>query len=258
MPVRAVCFDVGETLIDETRHWLEWAEFLDVPAMTLFTAIGVVMERGESLRRVFDIFRPGLSPNEARKLRAAQGWAYEFIAADLYPDALPCLTALRDRGYKVLIAGNQPVESEASLARLELPADVIASSAGWGVSKPDPRFFQKVVEIAGVPADQIAYVGDRLDNDVLPSRTAGMVSVFLRRGPWGWIHAEKPEMEQAHIRIDSLLDLPDRLAALRDAPSGETPSGGTPSGGTPSGGTPSGGTPFGGTPSGGTPFGTVP
>jgi len=214
MPIRAVCFDVGETLIDETRHWIEWADFLGVPAMTLFTAIGVTMERGQSLRRVFEIFKPGLDPGMARKLRAEQGWTYDFTAQDLYPDAIPCLTALRERGYKVLIAGNQPVEAEAALARLGVPADLIASSAGWGVSKPDPRFFAKVIEAAAEPAGSIAYVGDRLDNDVLPSLAAGMTAVFVRRGPWGWMHAELPEIEQAHIRLDSLLDLPARLAAL--------------------------------------------
>jgi HAD superfamily hydrolase (TIGR01549 family) len=214
MPIRAVCFDVGETLIDETRHWIEWADFLGVPAMTLFTAIGVTMERGQSLRRVFEIFRPGMDAATARRLRAAQGWIYDFTAQDLYPDAIPCLTALRERGYKVLIAGNQPAEAEAALARLDVPADLIASSAGWGVSKPDPRFFAKVIDAAGVPAESIAYVGDRLDNDVLPSLAAGMRAVFVRRGPWGWMHAERPEIERAHIRLDSLLDLPDRLAAL--------------------------------------------
>jgi FMN phosphatase YigB (HAD superfamily) len=214
MPIRAVCFDVGETLIDETRHWLEWAEFLGVPAMTLFTAIGVTMERGQSLRRVFEIFRPDIDVSNARKLRAAGGWTYDFIAQDLYPDAVPCLTALREQGYKVLIAGNQPIESEAALARLDLPADLIASSAGWGVSKPDPKFFAKVAEAAGEPPDAIAYVGDRLDNDVLPTLAAGMISVFVRRGPWGWMHAERPEIERAHIRLDSLMDLPARLAAL--------------------------------------------
>jgi hypothetical protein len=214
MPIRAVCFDVGETLIDETRHWLEWADFLGVPAMTLFTAIGVVMERGESLRRVFEIFKPGMDPSTARKLRAAQGWQYDFTAADLYPDAIPCLTDLRAQGYKVLIAGNQPVESEAALARLGVPADVIASSAGWGLSKPDPRFFARVAEAAGVAPTEIAYVGDRLDNDVLPALAAGMTAVFVRRGPWGWMHAEKPEIAQAHIRLETLLDLPARLAAL--------------------------------------------
>lgn len=211
VPIRAVCFDVGETLIDETRHWLEWASFLGVPAMTLFTAIGVIMERGESLRRVFEIFRPGLDPAHARKLRAAQGWTYDFIQEDLYPDAIPCLTALRARGYRILIAGNQPKEAEAALRRLHLPADVIASSAGWGVAKPDPAFFARVIEAAGEPPDAIAYVGDRLDNDVLPSRKAGMTAVFVRRGPWGWMHAEKPEIAQAHIRLDNLLELPARL-----------------------------------------------
>jgi HAD superfamily hydrolase (TIGR01549 family) len=214
MPIRAVCFDVGETLIDETRHWLEWAEFLGVPAMTLFTAIGVTMERGQSLRRVFEIFRPDIDVANARKLRAAQGWTYDFIVQDLYPDAVPCLTALREQGYKVLIAGNQPIESEAALARLDLPADLIASSAGWGVSKPDPRFFEKVAEAAGESPEAIAYVGDRLDNDVLPALAAGMTAVFVRRGPWGWMHAERPEIERAHIRLDTLLDLPARLAAL--------------------------------------------
>src|ERR1700733_14335909 len=125
MPIRVVCFDVGETLIDDTPHRTAWAPLLGVPAMTLFTAIGVVMERGQSLRRVFEIFRPGMDPGTARKLRAEQGWIYDFTAQDLYPDAIPCLTALRQAGYKVMIAGNQPVEAEAALLRLDGPAEPV-------------------------------------------------------------------------------------------------------------------------------------
>ena len=214
MTIRAVCFDVGETLIDETRRWMERAAFLRVPPLTLFTAIGAIMDRGESLRRVFEIFRPDLNISQARKLRAAQGWTYDFIPADLYPDAIPCLADTRARGYKVVIAGNQPVESEASLKRLGLAADVIASSGGWGISKPVPASFAKVAEAAGEPPRAIAYVGDRLDNDVLPSLAAGMKAVFIRHGPWGWMHAEKPAIENANLRIDSLLDLADRLGEL--------------------------------------------
>lgn len=214
MPIRAVCFDVGETLIDETRHWIEWADFLGVPPFTLFTALGVTMERGQSHRRVFEIFRPDIEFVTVRQTRREQGWQYAFTHQDLYPDVMDCLTVLRDRGLRVLIAGNQPVESEASLAALGLPAHHIASSGGWGVAKPDPRFFDKVVEIAGVPAEEIAYVGDRVDNDVIPARAAGMTAVFLRRGPWGWMHAEKPWIDQAHLHLHTLADLPDALAAL--------------------------------------------
>jgi FMN phosphatase YigB (HAD superfamily) len=214
MPIRAVCFDVGETLIDETREWNGWADFMGVPPLTLFTALGVSMSRGESHRKVFEIFRPDLDFSTVRQQRAALGWKYRFEPTDLYPDARPCLIELRERGFKVLIAGNQPVEAEAALHGLDLPVDVIASSAGWGVSKPNPRFFERVIEAAGVPAAEIAYVGDRVDNDVIPSRAAGMMAVFLRRGPWGWMHEERPEIEQAHLRLRTLHGLADLLASM--------------------------------------------
>ncbi len=212
MPIRAVCFDVGETLIDETREWNGWADFLGVPRLTLFTALGVSMSRGESLRRVFEIFRPDLDFATVRQQRAALGWRYHFEPADLYSDARPCLTELKHRGFKVLIAGNQPKEAEQALHRLNLPVDFIAASAAWGVSKPDPRFFAMVTEAAGLPAESIAYVGDRVDNDVIPARAAGMMAVFLRRGPWGWMHEERPEIEQAHLRVTTLHGLADAIA----------------------------------------------
>ena len=172
------------------------------------------MWRGQPHRRVFDLFRPDLDLATARRQRQALGWRYDFLAEDLYPDAIPCLLALRERGIRVLVAGNQPIEAEAALARIGVPADVIASSAGWGVAKPDAGFFAKIIEVAGEPAHRIAYVGDRLDNDVLPARAAGMLTVFLRRGPWGWMHAEHPDVAQANLRLDDLARLPDALASL--------------------------------------------
>jgi HAD superfamily hydrolase (TIGR01549 family) len=214
MPLRAVCFDIGETLIDETRHWSEWADFLGVPRLTLFTALGVTMWRGEPHRKVFEIFRPDLDLSTARRQRAAQGYRYEFLPTDLYPDAVPCLMALRERGLKVIVAGNQPIEAEAALRRLDLPADIIATSGGLGVAKPDLAFFTSVIDIAGESPEDIAYVGDRLDNDVLPALAAGMVAVLLRRGPWGWMHAERPDAMRAHLLLKDLSSLPDALDTL--------------------------------------------
>lgn len=112
------------------------------------------------------------------------------------------------------LAGNQPAEVEASLRELGLPVDFIASSARWGVEKPSPGFFARLAEEAGLPPGDIAYVGDRLDNDVLPARESGMVAVFLRRGPWGYLHAERPEAALAHLRLDSLTNLADALGRL--------------------------------------------
>jgi FMN phosphatase YigB (HAD superfamily) len=62
-----------------------------------------------------------------------------------------------------------------------------------------------------MPAPEIAYVGDRLDNDVLPAKAAGMFAIFIRRGPWGYLHATRPEASEADARIESLLELPSLL-----------------------------------------------
>ena len=51
-------------------------------------------------------------------------------------------------------------------------------------------------------------------SDVLPALTAGMIAVFLRRGPWGYIHTTHPDSAKAHLRVKSLDELPQHLQAL--------------------------------------------
>lgn len=212
--IRAVVFDVGETLVDETRHWGDWADWLGVTRFAFFAAFGAVVERGWHHRRVFELVRPGIDLEAEQARRAAAGWRYTLEPTDFYPDALPCLRALRAAGLKVGIAGNQPEAAETSLAALGVPADFVASSARWGVEKPDPAFFAKVAEAAGEPPGAIAYVGDRLDNDVMPAKAAGMTAAFIRRGPWGLIHAASPEAGRADLRVDGLDGLASLLTGL--------------------------------------------
>jgi FMN phosphatase YigB (HAD superfamily) len=98
---------------------------------------------------------------------------------------------------------------------MDLPVDMIASSAGWGVEKPAPGFFERLVGESGFKAPEIVYVGDRLDNDVLPAVAAGMHGVFVRRGPWGLVHARWREVSKAHAVIDALDELPSLLSEWR-------------------------------------------
>lgn len=205
MAVRAVVLDVGGTLVDETELMGTWADRLDIPRLTFFACLGAVIERGEHHRRVFEILDVDL-----RELR--QRWGpVVFGPDDLYPDAVGCVAELERRGYVVGIAGNQPERAEEVLASLDLPVAFIASSARWGVTKPSPAFFERIAAEVALAPEEVAYVGDRLDNDVLPAREAGMVAVFCRRGPWGYVHALRAEAERAHLRVDSLAELPDAL-----------------------------------------------
>ncbi len=214
MAIRLVVFDVGETLVDETRQWGEWAEWLGVGRLVFFAALGAVIAERQHHREVFPRVRPGLDQAAATAARRAQGWASALVAADLYPDAAPCLARLRDAGYRVGIVGNQGAAVTAQLRELGIAADFTGSSEEWGVEKPDPAFFRRLTEVAGVAAHQIAYVGDRLDNDVLPAQAAGMRGVFLRRGPWGVVQAIWPEAALADLHIERLDELPPALARL--------------------------------------------
>ncbi len=211
MGVQTVFFDVGETLVDETRLWGAWADWLGVPWLTFFGALGGVIARGEHHQRVFELLRPGFDMARERATRAAAGRAYAFEPRDFYPDALACLAELRRRGYWVGLAGNNPAEAEAALRAMRLPIDYLASSASWGVEKPAPEFFARVAELAGLPPAAIAYVGDRVDNDVAPAARAGMRAVFLLRGPWAFLQAGMPEAALASAQISSLAELPELI-----------------------------------------------
>ena len=212
--VKAVFLDVGETLVDETRDWEAWADHLGVPRLTWLGVIGGIAARGEHHRTVFDRLAPGIDVVAADAARRAQGLFDGYRPSDLYPDALPCLRDLKAAGYLVGIAGNQPASVEVFLRALDATVDVVASSASWGIEKPSPAFFARIVAEAGVEAAEVAYVGDRVDNDVMPAADAGLVAVHLRRGPWGHLQADWPEVARAAIRVDSLAELAPALAAI--------------------------------------------
>jgi FMN phosphatase YigB (HAD superfamily) len=60
---------------------------------------------------------------------------------------------------------------------------------------------------------EIAYVGVRVDNDVLRALAAGMTAVHVRRGPWGYLH----DGSVGHLSVSSLLDIPDALTSRPEA-----------------------------------------
>ncbi|MFC5814399.1 HAD family hydrolase [Nonomuraea harbinensis] len=214
--IKAVVLDVGETVIDETRIWSRWADRLGVPRFVLMGVLGGMAALDQSFSEGFELVRPGFDVEAeiaAWERDEPDSLRNHFDADDLYPDVREALGGLREAGYQVILAGNQPVRAYDALVAMELPVDSVHTSDGWGVSKPAPGFFAKVAAVAGREPGEILYVGDRLDNDVRPAAAAGMRTALLRRGPWGYLHAARPEArEAADVIADDLHAL---LPALR-------------------------------------------
>lgn len=194
MAVTAVVFDVGETLVDETRNWERVADACDVPRFTLMALVGFAIARGESHRKV----REWLDIDPPRRA---------FLAEEFYPDAVACLDRCRERGLFVGAVGNMAIDHE-ELIRPHV--EFVSSSERWGVEKPAREFFERVISATKRPRQEVAYVGDLVHNDVVPALDAGMVAVHIRRGPWGYVQEPPPEA----IRIRSLDELPEVLARV--------------------------------------------
>lgn len=213
-PIKAVFFDVGEVLIDESTEYGAWADWLGVPRHTFSAMFGAVIARGEDYRTVFEHFRPGFDLALERQKRLDAGLGEFFNARDLYPDARPCLAVLKERGYFVGVAGNQTKRAGQFLRELNLPVDLIATSDDWGAEKPSTAFFEKLVSVVGLRADQVLYVGDRLENDILPAIKVGLRTAHIRRGPWGFQQACVSERKAVDICLEALTDLPAEVALL--------------------------------------------
>jgi putative hydrolase of the HAD superfamily len=100
-----------------------------------------------------------------------------------YPDVLPALEELRDRGVARVIASNW----DCSLPDWLRPAgilelvDGVVTSAEVGAAKPNPRVFERALAIAGVEAAEALHAGDKVDNDVEGAAAAGVRGVLVQR-----------------------------------------------------------------------------
>jgi HAD superfamily hydrolase (TIGR01549 family) len=179
---------------------------LGVTPLVLHAALGVAVASGGSYPQALERFDPGWQQRIGEFEVAFGG----FDPTDLYADAIPGIAGFRQAGLGVAVIGNQPASRTAELRAIGIEPDVMAMSDEIGASKPSPAFFEAALQAMGaVSADRVTYVGDRMDNDVIPSRAAGMRAVHLRRGPWGILGPQ--DDGTAHAVVDDLAGV---LAAL--------------------------------------------
>lgn len=211
--VSAVVFDVGETLLDDSREWGAWADWIGVSRHTFSTVLGAVTAAGRDNAETFQYFRPGFDVAHERQSRERAGVGERIDSGDLYPDVRTGLAGLRQAGLWVGVAGNQTARAGELLRGLELPVDAIATSGEWGVAKPAAEFFERVVGMTPAAAEgDVLYVGDHRDNDVVAAKAAGLRTALIRRGPWGHLWADDPLVRRdADWVIDSLHELPELL-----------------------------------------------
>jgi HAD superfamily hydrolase (TIGR01509 family) len=220
MPIRAVLFDLGDTLVS----YYQPSDFmpilrrsLDACVMTLghsplgreartdlvHQALDLNQERAdfavwpleERLRVLFGEYVPGRI-DVALAERLAQSFLQPiFNTAQVSPDALSVLMGLRRRQIKTGIVSNTPWGSSGRAWRSELARHdllsavdtaVFCTDVGW--RKPHAAPFRRAVELLGtVPSDAI-FVGDDPGWDVEGAEGAGLRSILLGGRPQTFPH----------------------------------------------------------------------
>ncbi|MBU7037502.1 MAG: HAD-IA family hydrolase [Theionarchaea archaeon] len=210
MPVRAVLFDLGETLVGnnlntfETFHRILESAGFTVSVRQVEEAFHLLKD-GEGV--VFDQLQGKIPPQDLYSLwdsMVLRALGIEddgtlAIAIDnqwnavsspfAYPDVAPFLAFLKERGIKTGIVSNayqEEIQDILEIVGLD-PREfgVIVGGDTVHRAKPDPYIFQYAVETLGIPPSEAIFVGNQMEKDYTAAEKAGLVPFLVLRSSSG-------------------------------------------------------------------------
>ena len=197
--IKWLFFDVGSTLIDESRVYEDRmkkiAELSGITPQQIY-------EHAISLYR-----RNKKGDLEISKQLGIELPKWESQYEKLYTDSENCLKRL-SRNYEIGIIANQPLGTSERLENLGVRKyiDLVIASAEEGVSKPDRRIFEIALERSGCKPENAVMIGDRIDNDIVPAKQLGMKTIWIKQG-FGSLWTVMDENEKADIEVNNLSDI---------------------------------------------------
>jgi HAD superfamily hydrolase (TIGR01509 family) len=186
-------FDLDGTLVDTVYgHVFAWQRALAEAGLAIegwkvHRRIG--MSGGLFARAVAREAGRPLADDEAKRIQDRHGELFRSLLPDRrpLPGAIELLRDLRERGvlYGIATSGRHP-EIDLSLEALGVPPGTVVIDRGDVLrAKPEPDLFLRCQEELGVTPADCYVIGDAVW-DLLAARRAGMLSVGLLSGGYGW------------------------------------------------------------------------
>ena len=236
MPIRAVFFDMGDTLVysDNLRqNFVErihsiLAKHVEIDREDIAKAFGNwdsvpyrvgLEEHSDELRIMLLLKRVGLppAPTLVKELREAvvKIWVESYVFEE---DAAPTLSRLKDEGYIVGIISNAGsydiVEGKLEEGGLLELVDVVVVSEAIAWKKPSPVIFRVAVDMVGVEPSEAVHVGDNPVADIEGAKRAGLWAIQKLKPGVG----PSPYADYAVTRIE---DVPAVIRKLNELLSSE-------------------------------------
>lgn len=212
--IRAVAFDLDDTLFDRRTallclldRWGGTEEGCDLAAEVL-----AADRNGHAPRQDFFRWFASRCPSLGADNFSLAARFRRELPACIVPDpvTLESLEVLQSEGLPLALLSNgntsfQSAKLKACGAMPFFQKSHRLFSSTLGFEKPDPRAFGAVVELLGIDAGEILFVGDDPQRDIMGARNAGMQTCRLRRPD-----RDVSETEADRV-IDSLGELPGLL-----------------------------------------------
>jgi FMN hydrolase / 5-amino-6-(5-phospho-D-ribitylamino)uracil phosphatase len=213
MPVnpRLVLFDLDDTLCDHDgslRIRLRQsfaAAFNGTPPDYIERIVEESVERS-----VFgtDHFADVLEPHgvtDPKLIQAAKDVyvADRFRGLKLFPEAVDVVETVRVHvGIGMITNGPSDIQRQKlSLLGIEPLFPFILVSEEVDLWKPDPRIFQRAMELGEAEPHETVYIGDNPDHDVAGAKAAGITSVWINRSSREWPgNGEPPDHQITDLR----------------------------------------------------------
>jgi len=120
----------------------------------------------------------------------------------LYEDVIPCLEDLKKEGYHLGIISNGHSEDQRKKLNkfgIKDYFSTIVISGDIGFAKPNPKIFLESINILNVDPQDVIYIGDMIEMDIIAANKVGMKAI--------WINRAKKEVKFDGTSISDLTNL---------------------------------------------------
>lgn len=237
MPIQAILFDLGSTLIYAKDPWPPIYRQADRALADVLRRAGIDLDPDRFYEDYTSFMDAYYSMQDEKNIEQTSFSALQELLAEkgyhdipdavlldaldaeyavtqtnwfAEEDAIPTLQTLRKEGYRLGMVSNTSHDKNVQqlVDRLGFRPffEIIVTSAALGIRKPDRRIFQVALDHFSLPPDSVAMVGDTPSADLEGANQLGMYSIWITRRAGGPDPAIQPRATVALLNeIPTLL-----------------------------------------------------
>ena len=204
MDIKWIFFDIGSTLVDETKAY-------DHRAKEMLQNTNITFDEFDNKR--IEFAKLGYDGNsQAIKYFQLEKTPWPSSMEVPFADAANTLETLKKRGYNLGTIANQELGTKERLQQQGILQyiDLVIASAEEGIAKPDEKIFKIALQRAACKSDNAIMIGDRIDNDIIPAKKLGFHTIWIKQG-FGQYWNITTENETPDYTVQNLTELCDIL-----------------------------------------------